>query len=771
MGIIGEKGINLSGGQKARISLARAVYQPLDMFLLDDPLSAVDTIVGEHLFDRCIVNLLKGHTRILVTHQTQYLPRCDRIVVLDDDGTVRHCGTYEDLVANGDIISQVTADVGGDAPEPTAAPTDPNDAQADPKPSETGDQAGKQQGKGVIQKEAGSVGAVTRHVYQYYWRAASSRPGLCLLLVLLVGAEIVYIFTPWFASVWAAQSLQEQQEGMQYWLGTPGWLVLAVVILAMARSLLFFQFCVEASRTMFLRMLQKVLRAPIGWFDANPSGRILNRFSSDTGIVDDQLAPAFYDFVALGISVTAYVMLTAVIVPISVVSVIPIGLVFRILQKKYLSSSREVKRIEAASRSPLFPQISETLNGLVTVRAFKKEVAFKDQFFAKQRLNVRGYFAFIAVARWFAVRLDLICSAFTTFFLVVSLIYHGVHRQLGLQPVDPGLMGLTLTCVIRLCDMFQWAVRQSAEVENFMVSTERIQQYCHLPSEAPAYVEGVDDKIDPEWPHKGEIALTGLSITYRADLAPTLQNITCTIPAGASVAVVGRTAAGKSTLVQALLRLIEPNGPQHGQIRVDGLDIATLGLTKVRDSVALIGQTPWLFSSTLRANLSPFGRYNDDQMWEALDMVSMSSTFKDADGLDTVVSESGSNLSVGQKQLNCLARCLLGRKRIFIFDEPTANIDNETDAFIQNAIRTMDALKTATTITVAHRLATVIDYDYVMVMENGKLIQFGSPHELLESDAPRNKFLSMVDATGEETAQLLKMRAKEANEERANGSK
>ena len=516
-------------------------------------------------------------------------------------------------------------------------------------------------------------------------------------------------------------------------------------------------------------MLKSVLRAPIGWFDANPSGRILNRFSSDCGMCDDQLAPAFYDFLALGISVCAYVCMTIYVIPFSVVSVFPIVLVFVALKRKYLKSSREVKRLEAMSRSPVFTQISETLVGLVTVRAFHRTEKFREEFFAKQKKNVRSFFSFISVARWFGVRLDLICSMFATSFVLLALVFQGFHRQLGMQPIDPGLMGLTLTCVISLCDMFQWCVRQSAEVENLMVSAERIMQYWSLPSEAPVNLPE-DNTIDRNWPAKGELQLQNLSVSYRKDLDATLKGVSCTLPAGKSIAVVGRTAAGKSTLVQALLRLIEPTGPKPGQIVIDGVDIAQLGLKLVRQRIMLIGQTPWLFSGTLRQNMSPFGEYSDDEIWEVLGKVSMASTFRGngRNGLESEIAESGSNLSVGQKQLVCLARCLLGGKKIFIFDEPTANIDNETDNIIQNAIRTMDILSDATIITVAHRLKTIIDYDIVMVMENGKLVQFGSPWQLLSGEANdqdgRNRFLEMVNATGEGTAAELMARAKAASQ-------
>lgn len=339
-----------------------------------------------------------------------------------------------------------------------------------------------------------------------------------------------------------------------------------------------------------------------------------------------------------------------------------------------------------------------------------------------------------------------------------------------MSSLDDGLIGMALTYILSLCDVFQWCVRQSAEVENLMVSTERILAYIKLPSEPPH--ETPNDVIAKkcDWPEKGAIEMRNLNVQYKADLPFTLNNVSCVIPPGSSVAVVGRTAAGKTTLVQAILRLIEPNGPVKNSLFIDGVDTGEIGLKLLRKNVMLINQVPWLYSGTLRENLDPFGEHTDERMWKCLDMASVASTFRNSDGLDTLLSESGGNLSVGEKQLVCLARSILSESKIFIFDEPTANIDIHTDTIIQNAIRKMDVLKEATIITIAHRLATIIDYDLVMVLENGQLIQFGEPHLLLtdNKDSSNNKFLSMVNAASSE---FLKRRAKEAYDLRRKGRK
>ena len=449
------------------------------------------------------------------------------------------------------------------------------------------------------------------------------------------------------------------------------------------------------------------------------------------------------------------------VVPFTAIFLVPVGIVFLQLRRKFLNSSRDVKRLEALSKSPVFTHISESLSGLVTIRAFKKSQRFQDEFLSKLYGNVKGYFSFIAVNRWFGARLDMINMFYLTAFIFMSLLFQRFHSELGMNALNNGLIGMALTYLQSLCDVFQWCVRQSAEVENLMVSTERILSYCKLPSEPPHEMPGDKDVRDKNWPRKGKIELRNLSIRYRSDLPLTLHGISCTIAPGSSVALVGRTAAGKTTLVQALLRLIEPNGPIKNVIYVDGIDCADIGLRLLRHNIMLINQSPWLYSGTLRENLDPFSEFSDKRMWECLKMASISKTFQDLNGLDTMLSESGSNLSVGQKQLICLARSILRENKIFIFDEPTANIDMETDRIIQNAIREMDVLKEATIITIAHRLATIIDYDKVMVMQNGELVQFGEPHMLLsnpETDG-KNIFLSMVNATGSESSAYLKTKS------------
>ena len=784
--IIGEKGINLSGGQKARVALARACYQKSDIFLLDDPLSAVDTIVAEHLFNQCVVNFLKSTTRILVTHQVQFLPQCDCVIILDDEnGTVKHIGTYSELVNAGVVFP--TTEKGDDSEddkegeETSKSNAEPESNYAnnsklkekkdsisiDDKQEKKENVQGKQQGKSVVQKEDSETGVVRLDTYVQFFAAGLSKVGIICLVLLMLTTQFNFVIVPYWVTLWAKQTVEEQQNH-QYWFGILAIIGGCLILQAFLRSILFFKSCIDSSYNLFNRMLRSVLYSPIGFFDSNPSGRILNRFSSDTGQVDDLLPPAFYDFVALSISAISYIIITLIVVPFTGIFLLPVIIVFIRLRKKFLQSSREVKRLEALSRSPVFTHISESLSGLVTVRAFKKSKDFQTDFFNKQYTNVKGYFAFIAVNRWFGARLDMINMFYLTIFIFMAILFQRFHNEFGMNSLDDGLVGMSLTYILSLCDVFQWCVRQSAEVENLMVSTERILAYIKLPSEPPHKVPKDAVVKKQKWPQKGELELKNLSIRYRKDLPYTLNNISCKIPSGASVAVVGRTAAGKTTLVQALLRLIEPNGPVKNNLFVDGIDCGELGLKLLRENIMLINQLPWLYSGTLRENLDPFNEYTDERMWKCLEMASVSKQFRNLNGLDTVLSESGGNLSVGEKQLVCLARSILGENKIFIFDEPTANIDIHTDRIIQNAIREMDVLKEATIITIAHRLATIIDYDLVMVMENGELIQFGEPHLILteKTDIVSNKFLSMVNATGPDSSEFLKRKAKEAYEGR-----
>uniref|UniRef100_A0A7S4DZU4 ABC transporter domain-containing protein n=1 Tax=Lotharella globosa TaxID=91324 RepID=A0A7S4DZU4_9EUKA len=483
----------------------------------------------------------------------------------------------------------------------------------------------------------------------------------------------------------------------------------------------------------------------------------------------------FFDTWAIMLKVLGVVILVCVINPVLFIATVPLILGSSWIYRMYVRTSREVKRLEAVSRSPVFSIISETLVGMVAVRAYGQTRRFRLAFNERIDRNVEGFFAFIASARWLGIRLDVLTLAFTTCVLYAAILM----QWLGFS-ISSGLVGLSLAYLVQLGDAFQWSVRQSAEFENQLVSVERILSYISLTPEPPLTVPSRDRLIKDTWPSEGGIRFEHFSARYAPELPLVLNDLTLEIPSRSKVAIVGRTGAGKSSVVQCLFRLIEADDPQS-RLVIDGVHVREIGLHKLRSRISVIPQTPWLFSGSIRENLDPFHEHKDRDIWEALEAVRLKESFG---SLDDPISESGGNLSSGQKQLACLARAILRKNQILVLDEATAHVDLHTDAIIQTTIR--EKFSGQTVIMIAHRLETVIDVDRVLVLDHGHLVEQGHPFELLSSaftvDAKKKKngcgagnrgggaiigakrqwFASMVQETGEENAKKLYQAAKEA---------
>ncbi|CAI5978795.1 unnamed protein product [Closterium sp. NIES-64] len=733
---IGERGVNLSGGQKARVGLARAAYAAdAALLLLDDPLSAVDPAVGRHLFEQCIRGVMSGRPRIVVTHQLQYLPSCDRVLVLDGgkpvalgpyadlasqvdfqgllggderegdegEGGVEGLGEEDDLLAAGGAevgdgrenggVGEGGArlqhqclftvgedgdeeDTGGDATEGAAAAAA---AQYDPaRPV-----ARAQWQQGLVQKEKKEEGMVSLRVYLGYAKRVGVWQSLLLVLLLAVGQTLACA-GDWFLAFW---SQKKDQSGPYRPIYTA--LVLTGVVTSFVRSGLFFRWCVRAASRIHSAMLACVLGSPLAFFHANPIGRILNRFSADQGILDDLLPFTLFNYLqTLSLAVGAIVMV-ALGVPWILIPMALLFLLFLRLRYVFLCTSREAKRLEAVTRSPVYAHYAATIQGLTTIRAFGAQQQSATIFHRLLNANGRAFYCWLAASRWLAFRLDTIVSAVV--FLVATL---AVALRTTLPP---GLVALALSYTLQMSGMLQWAVRQGAEVENM----------------------------------------------FTGDVSFQLQG-------GEKCGVVGRTGAGKSTLMLALFRLVQPSG---GCILIDGVDTATISLTRLRRNVMAIPQDPVLFGSSLRFNLDPFNQHPDAALWEALDAVQLRGKAGGLQrGLEASMSEFGENFSVGQRQLVCLARAVLHRSRILLMDEATANVDMATDALIQTTIRRQFAASTV--ITIAHRLHTIIDADKVLVLEQGRVVQFGSPQQLAADRV--GSFSRMISNTGRSSEASLR---------------
>uniref|UniRef100_A0A673BSI4 Cystic fibrosis transmembrane conductance regulator n=1 Tax=Sphaeramia orbicularis TaxID=375764 RepID=A0A673BSI4_9TELE len=770
--LIGDRGATLSGGQKARVNLARAVYQDADIYLLDDPLSAVDAEVGRHLFEQCICGLLKNKCRILVTHQLQYLKAADHILVLKE-GHIMAEGTYSKLEGSGfDIVSLVRSDEeqdrwsrNADLEQLSLRSTKTNRSRNSRNshcsvssllpPEGAGTDHLPAEAVRTMAEEARVEGNVGSHVYVKYFTTGCSYMVLLIIVLLSIIAEVAYILQDWWLVYWAKQQVfnsttsvvdsrnginvtpSDEDLGLNFYLGIYTGLTVAAVVFGYARSLVIFHGLVRSAQTLHNNMFSAVLRTPVRFFDVNPIGRILNRFSKDIGQVDSLLPITFVDFYQLFLQNVGVVAVAASVIPLILIPVIPLLFIFMYLRRFYLHTSRDIKRLESITRSPVFSHLSSSLQGLYTIRAFKAGPRLQKAFDAHQDLHSEAWFLFLMTSRWFALRLDSICSVFITLTTFGSLLLRD-----GLQA---GEVGLVLTYAVTLVGNFQWTVRQSAEVENMMTSVERVVEYTELESEPPWETE---KKPPPDWPSRGVVSFNRVNFSYSVDGPPVLKDLSFTLQSGEKVGIVGRTGAGKSSMVSALFRLSEPKG----KICIDGICISDIGLHDLRQKMSIIPQDPVLFTDTVRKNLDPFHQHTDEDLWNALQEVQLKSVVEELPGkLETVLAESGSNFSVGQRQLVCLARAILRKNRILVIDEATANVDPRTDELIQKTIR--EKFKECTVLTIAHRLNTIIDSNRILVLDNGTIQELDHPFMLLQNK--EGFFYHMVQQTGPAEAAVL----------------
>uniref|UniRef100_A0A8D3CPM7 Cystic fibrosis transmembrane conductance regulator n=1 Tax=Scophthalmus maximus TaxID=52904 RepID=A0A8D3CPM7_SCOMX len=746
--LIGDRGATLSGGQKARVNLARAVYQEADIYLLDDPLSAVDAEVGRHLFEQCICGLLKNKPRILVTHQLQYLQAADEILVLKEGFMVAK-GTYTELQQCGvDFTSLLKEEE-----EQQQPPQDAHDrirtlSQVSVRSLTSslhsipdGDQLPVETVQ-TMTEESRSQGTIKVGMYVKYLSAGANVA--CLIAV-------AYIMQDWWLAYWSiSANITVVQNGQNvtaeldrdFFLGVYAGLTAATIIFGFIRNLAMFNLLVKCAKSLHDQMFKAVLRAPVRFFDTNPIGRVLNRFSKDMGLLDGNMPWTFVDFIQCFLQIVGVIAVAASVIPWILIPLLPLLFVFLYLRRYFLETSRDIKRLESTTRSPVFSHLSSSLNGLWTIRAFGAEQRFQNIFDAHQDLHSEAWSLFLTTSRWFAVRLDGLCAIFiimTTFGCLL------LRDQL-----DAGSVGLVLTYCVTLVGLFQWGVRQSAEVENMMTSVERAVEYTELESEAPWETQ---KRPPPDWPRKGLVTFDQVSFSYSKDGPMVLQDLKVMFRPKEKVGVVGRTGAGKSSLVSALFRLAE----SEGEIYIDGVLTSEIGLHDLRQKMSIIPQDPVLFTGSMRKNLDPFNKHSDEDLWEVLKEVQLRPVVEELPGrLETVLAESGSNFSVGQRQLVCLARAILRKNRVLIIDEATANVDPRTDALIQTTIR--DKFKECTVLTIAHRLNTIIDSDRILVLDAGRVHAYDEPYTLLQDQ--QGIFYKMVQQTGKQEAASLLEAAK-----------
>uniref|UniRef100_A0A3B4ZXD9 Multidrug resistance-associated protein 4-like n=1 Tax=Stegastes partitus TaxID=144197 RepID=A0A3B4ZXD9_9TELE len=766
--LIGDRGATLS------VFVFRAVYQEADIYLLDDPLSAVDAEVGKHLFEQCICGLLKNKCRILVTHQLQYLRAADHILVLKE-GHIMGQGTYKELQRSGlDVVSLLRTDEEQEQsrsadPEKmslisqrTSLSHSSHCSNSSLLPPESNGPEQPVETVGAFEEENRAQGNVSCHIYLQYFTASCSLLVLILIVLLSVVAEAAYVLQDWWLVYWAREeysnstatavsikngiNVTRSELNLTFYLGIYSGLTGAAVVLSYARSLIIFHGLVRAAQILHNRMFNSVLCTPVHFFDVNPIGRILNRFSKDISQMDSMLPITFVDFYQLILQNAGVVAVAAAVIPLVLIPVVVLLIIFLYLRRFYLSTSRDIKRLESTTRSPVFSHLSSSLQGLWTIRAFRAEERLKKTFDAHQDLHSEAWFLFLMTSRWFSLCLDSICSTFVFFTTFACIILR--------DGLEAGEVGLVLTYAVTLVGNFQWTMRQSAEVENMMTSVERVVEYTQLQSEAPWETQR---RPPPDWPSKGLVTFDQVSFSYSTDGPIILKDISATFHPNEKVGIVGRTGAGKSSLVSALFRLAEP----QGKISIDGVVTSEIGLHDLRQKMSIIPQFLLRFSTPKSlVPASPCCRFSLNRPLRS-PQVQLKSVVEELPGkLETVLAESGSNFSVGQRQLVCLARAILRKNRILIIDEATANVDPRTDELIQKTIR--DKFRECTVLTIAHRLNTIIDSDRILVLDCGIIQEFDRPLTLLQNT--EGALYKMVQQLGQAEAAALLQAARQVTE-------
>ncbi|KAF9106139.1 hypothetical protein BGX29_010389 [Mortierella sp. GBA35] len=799
--LIGERGVTLSGGQRARVSLARAAYRDSDVYILDDPLSAVDPKVGSALFRNCINGLLKGKCRVLVTHQLQYIKDCENVIVLER-GQVTHMGHVDEVMKEEVEVKQVVKDgnqvksihthakfvdvlreFARKTPQVATEENIPADditiiaAQDKVIEAAGGVEATKDKvadgkeddGASIMEKnltvEENAEGDTSFKAYIEFFRIGSTWSKLLLTVFCLSAAQTIMVLGEFFLTKWSGASAQEQRRS--YYPTAFGLYCLGTVVMTMIRSFLFFDCLTSSSRNMFHAMLDALMRTSIDFFHANPHGRVLNRFSKDMSLVDELLPYVFFDATQIGFMLLGSIVTVCIVNPWILIAIPVILACFISLRSLYMKSSRQVKRIDSTSRSPIYSHLSETLDGLTSVRAFGVTNKFMDEHIKTQEDNGRAFFCYLGMARWLGYRLDAVSALFLGITAIACVAVRDSQQA--------SRAGLAMSSVISLSGELQWAIRMSVEAAILMISVERMMEYSHAkPEVSPRHVNNLDGTsvVPNGWPSEAQVTFSDMSLTYPRGDGPVLKNISLDFKAGEKIGIVGRTGAGKSSMIGALFRLVETmtgDPPQRGGISIDGIDISKIGVHDLRERMAIIPQEPFLFRGTLRFNLDPTSKHQDADIWAALEAAEMKRLVEGLEGgLDATVDDNGKNFSIGERQLLSLARAILRRSKIIVMDEATANVDLQSDRMIQRAIHTQ--FRDAMVFTIAHRLNTVIgDYDRILVLDQGEVMEFGEPWELLDetNEASRGGwFRGMVAGTGAENEVKLTQAARELYESR-----
>ncbi|XP_070660846.1 ABC transporter C family member 13 isoform X3 [Malus domestica] len=728
MAYIGEKGINLSGGQRARIALARAIYNGSDMFILDDVLSAVDAQVARCILYKAILGpLMNQQTRVLCTHNVQAISSADRIVVMDK-GHVKWVGSSADLPVSlcsaFSPLNEFDTCLQNERQESSVVDTLMESQQTlilekETVPASDGTQE-------IIEVEARKEGRVELTIYKKYATFSG-----WLISVLICLSAVLMQASRNGNDLWLSNWVDATGRGQKEY-STSFYLVMLCIfcivnsILTLVRAFSFAFGGLRAAVKVHDTLLKRIINAPVQFFDQTPGGRMLNRFSSDLYTIDDSLP-----FI-LNILLANFVGLLGIAIVLSYVQVFfllllfPFWYIYNQLQCFYRSTSRELRRLDSVSRSPIYTSFSETLDGSSTIRAFKSEDLFFGRFTDQVKLYQQTSYTELTASLWLSLRLQLLAAFIISFIAIMAVI--GSRGSLPINFSTPGLVGLALSYAAPVVSLLGSFLTSFTETEKEMVSVERALEYMDVPQEE---MDGFQS-LHPSWPYQGQVEFHNVTLRYKPSLPAALRDVSFTIEGGMEVGIIGRTGAGKSSVLNALFRLTPIC---TGCILVDAINIANAPIRDLRAHFSVVPQTPFLFEGSLRDNLDPFRLCDDINIWKALERCHVKEEVEAAGGLDIHLKESRMSFSVGQRQLLCLARALLRSSKVLCLDECTANVDTQTASILQKTVSS--ECRGMTVITIAHRISTVLNMDKVLVLDHGMLVEQGNPQALLENEFSR----------------------------------
>lgn len=760
---IGERGVNLSGGQKQRLALARAFYSNRDIYFLDDPLSAVDANVGLYIFENLILTALREKTVLFVTHQMQYLNRCDDIYMMYNGRIIEH-GKHEELMhADKDYATMVKNIVAesqdsspeedqeseeeeSDTEEATNVKSEPSSRNSPGRENFTDDKTDKTDGTGksLMTKKNMKRKAISAHTFHIYIKAA----GGYFFAVLLFLTFFLNVGSVTFSSCWLAFWLKEgggvanisignetikssninDNPDFYYYETVYASCILVILFTSMLRAFAITGVTMKAANALHHKLFAKMIGSSIRFFETTPSGEIQNLFSTDIDVVDNGMRISLEMFLQTIFTCIFTIFIICFVLPWFVIPLVFLAGLFYFVGRIFRISMRDLKRLENMSRSPVFSFITATTQGLNTIRAFNKEQEFilKFQELLDQSCTYE-YFRNLA-SRWLAIRFDVLSLLSTCIVLLFVICFK--------DNLSPALAGLALAFVAQTTGLFQYSLRTFSEIETRFINIERISYFLRtMKSENKLKVTIVPTE---EWPTQGTIEFKNVKMKYDENLPFVLNDISFFINNGEKIGIVGRTGGGKSSLVNAIFRLCELS---EGKITVDGIDISKIDLELLRSKLFNVPQDLILFGGTIRSLVDPFEQFTDEEIWSALEKSRLKDKVASMPGqLTEAVKFGGSNLSMGEKQLLCLTRAILCRSRIILLDEATASVDAETSAIIDYTIR--EEFPNCTVIIIAHRLQTVVSCDRVLVLENGRVIEFDKPRDLISN--PESKFSKMM---------------------------